>query len=94
MSRVFRHDFPGYGVSGTRYLSLRDDTALSSCVRASVIANAAHRRLNQSELGKRAKRNAAHISQIETGARTASVPTLVALGKALDVPWNWLNPAR
>jgi DNA-binding XRE family transcriptional regulator len=53
-----------------------------------------HRNLNQSELGKRAKLNASHISQIENGARNASVPTLVVLGKALDVPWNWLSPAR
>jgi transcriptional regulator with XRE-family HTH domain len=53
-----------------------------------------HRNLNQSELGKRAKLNAAHIAQIENGARNASVPTLVVLGKALDVPWNWLSPAR
>ncbi len=53
-----------------------------------------YRSLNQSELGKRAKLNPSHISQIENGTRNASVPTLVALGKVLDVPWNWLSRAR
>lgn len=37
---------------------------------------------------RRAKLNPSHISQIENGARNASFRTLVALGKALDVPWN------
>ena len=59
-----------------------------------VAAWRAYRNLNKSELGKRAKLNPAHISQIENSTRNASVRTLTALGKALDVPWNWLSRAK
>ena len=59
-----------------------------------VAAWRANRKLNQSDLGKRAKLNPSHISQIENGTRNASVRTLTALGKALDVPWNWLSRAK
>jgi len=47
-----------------------------------------HRAPRQGLQVRRAKLNPSHISQIENGARNASFRTLVALGKALDVPWN------
>ena len=44
-----------------------------------------HRGLSAADLARRAGVSAAYLSQIETGARSASVKTLKALADALDV---------
>ena len=44
-----------------------------------------HRNMTQAELATAAGINAIHLSQIETGKRTASTNTLVALAQALNI---------
>ena len=44
-----------------------------------------HRNMTQAELGTAASINAIHLSQIETGKRTPSTNTLVALAQALNI---------